>query len=173
MQTPTPKPMPSRPTPGALPRTLALLVWLLGLATGTVGLHSRGEAADRAAGAGAAWVLVVNPTNPVRELPREEVERIYRRNRRYWDNDTTVLPINLPPRDPVREAFSAEVLHADDAAMALFWNRKYFQGILPPAVLRSAQAVRAYVAATPGAVGYLPSTMVDASVAVVEIRNGR
>lgn len=124
------------------------------------------------------WVVVVRPSNPVRSLKRTELDRIYRRTTRFWNNPTSampalpILPINLPPGHPLREEFSRVILRADDETLATWWNREYFQGVLPPIVLRSPAAVRAYVAATPGAIGYLPADLVDPSVAVVRIDEG-
>ncbi len=51
------------------------------------------------------------------------------------------------------EDFARSVLRTDDESLATFWNREYFQGVMPPLVLQSPAAVRAYVAATPGAIG--------------------
>jgi len=124
------------------------------------------------------WVVVVRPSNPVRTLKRSELDRIYRRTTRFWNDPAAltpalpILPINLPPGDPLREAFSRTILRADDDVLSTWWNRQYFQGVLPPIVLRSAAAVRAYVAATPGAIGYLPPDLVDSSVAVVTVDEG-
>ncbi|MBI5503584.1 MAG: hypothetical protein HY899_02200 [Deltaproteobacteria bacterium] len=126
----------------------------------------------------ASWVVVVPPSNPVRVLKRSELDRIYRRTTRYWNTSEAaqpalpILPINLPPGNVLRNDFARNVLRADDESLATFWNREYFQGVLPPLVLQSPAAVRAYVAATPGAIGYLPAALVDPSVAVVRVEEG-
>jgi len=130
------------------------------------------------ASSASSWVVVVRPSNPVRSLKRAELDRIYRRTTRYWNNPPVaamalpILPINLPPGNPLRDAFTRSVLRADDESLSTYWNREYFQGVLPPMVLHSPAAVRAYVAATPGAIGYLPSDLVDPSVAVVRVDEG-
>lgn len=118
------------------------------------------------------WKLIVHPANSVRSMAREELERIYRRRNRFWPDHSTILPLNLPGDDPLRRAFTAEILRSDEDELATYWNREYFQGVAPPAVLQSSGAVRAYVAATPGAIGYLSPDYVDSSVAVVEVTNG-
>jgi hypothetical protein len=41
------------------------------------------------------------------------------------------------------------------------WNRLYFDGVRPPLVLGTADAVQAYLAAEPAAVGYVPVDAVD------------
>jgi hypothetical protein len=39
--------------------------------------------------------------------------------------------------------------------MERYWNEQYFKGISPPFVLSSMEAVRRFVASTPGAIGYV------------------
>ncbi|MFQ5503322.1 MAG: hypothetical protein ACE5F1_00825 [Planctomycetota bacterium] len=53
-----------------------------------------------------------------------------------------------------------------------FWNRRYFNGVLPPPVLKSPQAIRAYVAKTSGAIGYIPLRDLDTSVKAIRLRDG-
>ncbi len=150
---------------------VAALVWV------TAPPETPRVAADERPGP-ASWVVVVPPSNPVRILKRSELDRIYRRTTRYWNTSTVtqpalpILPINLPPGNALREDFARSVLRTDDESLATFWNREYFQGVMPPLVLQSPAAVRAYVAATPGAIGYLPSDLVDESVAIVRVEEG-
>lgn len=122
---------------------------------------------------GAQWKLIVHPANALRSMAREELERIYRKRNRFWPDHSTILPLNLPGGDPLRRAFTAEILRSNEDELATYWNREYFQGVAPPAVLHSSGAVHAYVAATPAAIGYVSPESVDSSVAVVEVTNGR
>jgi ABC-type phosphate transport system substrate-binding protein len=115
------------------------------------------------------WKLIVHPANAVRSLGRDELDRIYHKRNRFWPDQSPIFPLNLPSGDPLRLSFSGEVLREDEDELATFWNRQYFQGVSPPAVLQSSKAVRAYVAATPNAIGYIAAEDVDASVAVVEV----
>jgi ABC-type phosphate transport system substrate-binding protein len=117
------------------------------------------------------WKLIVHPANALRSIAREELERIYRRRNRFWPDHSAILPLNLSGSDPLRHAFSTEILRSNEDELATYWNREYFQGVPPPAVLQSSGAVRAYVAATPGAIGYVRPDAVDSSVAVVEVTN--
>ncbi len=80
--------------------------------------------------------------------------------------------MNLPSGDALRSSFHSAVLHDSEEALATFWNREYFQGTAPPVVLRSSRAVRAYVATTPTAIGYIRRSELDASVAEVEVVDG-
>jgi hypothetical protein len=66
-----------------------------------------------------------------------------------------LIPVNLPPGAPLRDAFVRAVIHMPDAQLQDYWNRQYFQGVSPPYVLGSQAAVARFVAETPGALGYV------------------
>lgn len=123
--------------------------------------------------AGEEWVVVVNPANAVRSTTRSDLERIWRRKTAFWPNGTPVVPLNLPGGEPLRRSFQEKVLRSGDEELAQWWNRAYFQGVPPPVVLQTGAAVRAFVAATPGAVGYIPAAEADATVVVLEVDLGR
>lgn len=78
-----------------------------------------------------------------------------------------LTPVNLPGGAPLREAFAHTILHMDDGQLQDYWNKQYFQGVSPPYVLASSDAVVKFVAKTPGAIGYVAACQVDASVRVV------
>ena len=101
------------------------------------------------------------------ELSIEEVAQIYLRRKRFWDDGTVIVPLNLPAQAPLRARFSELVLNQTEMRLAEYWNRRYFDGILPPATLASTEAVRRYVASDANAIGYVPISEVDGSVRVV------
>jgi hypothetical protein len=78
-----------------------------------------------------------------------------------------LIPVNLPPDSPLRNAFVRSVLRLPEGDLQEYWNRAYFQGITPPYVLPSQAAVVRFVAATPGAIGYVASCTVDDTVRVL------
>jgi len=101
------------------------------------------------------------------ELSIEVVAQIYLRRKRFWDDGTVIVPLNLPSQAPLRARFSELVLKQTETRLADYWNRRYFDGILPPATLASTEAVRRYVASDKNAIGYVPAAEVDGSVRVV------
>ncbi len=74
------------------------------------------------------------------------------------------VPVNLPPGNPLRSAFSAATFHMKGQQLQDYWNRRYFQGISPPYVLGSEEAVIQFVAETPGAIGYIDTCHLDGRV---------
>ncbi|RMD84972.1 MAG: hypothetical protein D6815_02965 [Candidatus Dadabacteria bacterium] len=115
------------------------------------------------------FVVVVNPNNPVSAISRDDLERIYRRTLVFWPNGRRIVPINAPFGSPLREAFRKAVLRSKAETLATYWNRRYFDGILPPPVLKSVEAIRAYVARRAGAIAYLPPEAVDDTVKPIAI----
>src|SRR5215813_9364539 len=110
--------------------------------------------------------VIVHPTRRA-ALSIEEVAQIYLRRKRFWDDGSIIVPLNLPSEATLRTRFSHLVLNQPEARLADYWNRQYFYGILPPATLASTEAVRRYVASDPNAIGYVPVSEVDGSVHVI------
>jgi hypothetical protein len=110
--------------------------------------------------------VIVHPERRA-ELSTDEVAQIYLRRKRFWDDGTPIVPLNLPSQAPLRTRFSRLVLQQTEPRLADYWNRLYFDGILPPATLASTEAIRRYVASDANAIGYVPVSEVDGTVRVV------
>jgi len=118
------------------------------------------------AGQEVRMAVIVHPERRA-TLSIEELAQIYLRRKRFWDDGSTIVPLNLPSEAPLRAHFAQAVLHQTETRLAEYWNRQYFSGVLPPATLASTEAVRRYVASDPNAIGYVPASEVDGSVRVV------
>ncbi len=106
------------------------------------------------------------------QAPRLSFNRFTLRNvflkKIFVDKDgQRLIPVNLPAGSPLRRVFAQEVTHLPEGQQDDYWNRQYFQGVSPPYVLASQEAVVRFVAATPGAIGYVTSCFVDSSVRMV------
>jgi hypothetical protein len=110
--------------------------------------------------------VIVHPERRA-ELSVEDMAQIYLRRKRFWSDGAPIVPLNLPPANPLRQRFSELVLRQSERRLAEYWNRQYFLGILPPATLVSTESVRRYVAADPNAIGYVPDSEVDGTVRVL------
>jgi len=108
-----------------------------------------------------AIAVVVGRSSFVGEVDRDGLRELYLRRQRVWPNGAPVIPVNLPAGHALREEFSRLVLGRSSRDLVSYWNGRYFDGIRPPIVLPSAAAVRAYVAAEPAAIGYVPIGEVD------------
>lgn len=96
----------------------------------------------------------------------DELAQVYRR-RKLFLGASRVQPINLPANHPLRRWFSQAVLKQSPEDMESYWQGQYFNGVSPPFVLASEEAVIRFVASTPGAIGYVSACLVDRRVSVV------
>lgn len=110
--------------------------------------------------------VIVAPQARPTSLPLAELAQIYRRQKLFVA-DARVQPINLPANHPLRRWFSQQVLGQMPEEMDDYWRDLYFNGVLPPFVLGSEEAVIRFVAATPNAIGYVSHCAVDKRVRVL------
>lgn len=101
------------------------------------------------------WIAVVMPEAGADRLDGRMLSLIYRRKQIYTPEGERWLPVNLPVDHPLRRRFSRAVLGISPELLDDYWNEQYFQGVLPPHVLGSEQAVLRFVASTPHAIGYV------------------
>jgi hypothetical protein len=111
-----------------------------------------------------AIAVVVGVKSAVESVTLDTLRELYLRRRRVWPDGRRADPVNLPAGSPVREAFSRLVLGRAPRDLGSYWDRRYFEGIRPPLVLQTAEAVCAYVGVEPHAIGYLPLAGVDRAV---------
>jgi ABC-type phosphate transport system substrate-binding protein len=80
------------------------------------------------------------------------------------DNGRPFVPVNLPPENPLRHSLAETLFNKSAQQLQDYWNQRYFQGIAPPYVVHSQEAVVQFVAKTPGAIGYIAACRLDARV---------
>ncbi len=118
------------------------------------------------AGAEERLAVIVHPSRSA-ALSTADLAQIYMKQRRYWPNRRPIIPVNREVESNERATFADAVFGDQAAHLGLYWNRKYFVGLLPPATLASAEAVKRFVATEPNAIGYVEASSVDDSVRVV------
>jgi ABC-type phosphate transport system substrate-binding protein len=111
-------------------------------------------------------VVIVHPDRD-QKLSRSEVAQIFLKRRRFWQNGDAIVPVNRDSISPERESFVRRIFGDEGRRLEIYWNRQYFQGVLPPATLASDEAVKRFVSSEPLAIGYISPDRVDASVRVV------
>jgi hypothetical protein len=125
-------------------------------------------AALRPAQASTGLVVIVPAGAEVRELALGELAAIFTTRRRNLEGGTTLIPLNLPPRDRLRVAFDQAVLGMGPEEVARYWvDRRVRGGNAPPRHVPSASLVARLVARLPGAVGYVPESDLAPGVRVV------
>lgn len=102
-----------------------------------------------------------------RKLSRDQIARIFMRKQTYWEGGLRILPVNLPPSNALRRAFSQVVLGNAPEDFEDHWRDLYFHGVLPPYVLASEEAVVLFVTSTPGSIGYVSTCLPSHGINVV------
>ena len=138
-------------------RSKLLLVTLL-----VVGSISAAEAAG--------FQLIVHPSNPVTELSRTEVSRLFFKKVRRWESGVKVKPVDLSARTELRAEFSEEVHGRSYSSVRAYWQQQIFTGRdVPPPEQSSDSEVIEYVLANPGAIGYVAAGVDTGGAGTVEV----
>jgi ABC-type phosphate transport system substrate-binding protein len=120
----------------------------------------------------ANYRVIVHPGVKGNQIPRATLSSIFLKQAPKWGDGSTVQPVDQSMRSPVRQSFAADVLQRPLVELQMFWSRRMATGVTPPPVKQTDEDVVAYVAATPGSIGYVSATatLPDSvrSIAIVE-----
>ena len=112
----------------------------------------------KGAAAEAAYRVIVNPQVKGSQIPRGTLSSIFLKQAAKWGDGSPVLPVDQSMRSRVRQSFTADVLGQPMVELQMLWSRKVATGVTPPPVKQTDEDVIAFVAATPGAIGYISTT---------------
>jgi len=111
--------------------------------------------------------IVVAKDSSIMQINIRQLEHIYRRKTRINKQGERWVPINLGVKNALRQAFSEKLFKQRPEEMEGFWNIQYFNGIMPPYVVSSNEAVLRFVSSTPNAIGYIHNCYLDNRVRVL------
>lgn len=111
--------------------------------------------------------IIAATTNPQTTLSPDTLKLIYQRKNQIDTAGNRWIPLNLPIADPLRRGFSLAVFSMLPEEQEDYWNVQYFNGITPPKVMASEEAILRFVASTAGAIGYVRKQKVDNRVKVL------
>jgi len=122
------------------------------------------------AAADQSYRIIVNPSVKGSQIPRATLNSIFLKQAPRWGDGKLVLPVDQSFRSQVRQAFATDVHHRPLLELQIFWTRRMADGVTPPPVKQSDEEIVAYVARTPGAIGYvsaatpLPDTVREVAI---------
>lgn len=140
---------------------MRIFLVLIGLLL-TAGMAMPSQAAE-----GDTLAVIVQRGQSVHQMSVAELSLIFLRKKLYWADGKRMQPANLPTDNVLRQHFSMRVLGGLPESQTDYWNNMYFNGVSPPFVLSSQEAMLRFVAETPGAIGYVDACKADARVKVV------
>jgi ABC-type phosphate transport system substrate-binding protein len=92
------------------------------------------------------------------KISRSILSSIFLRQSPRWGDGSAIVPVDQSVRSDVRRTFSGDVLLQGIAEVQLYWQRKMSAGVVPPPVKTSDEEVVAFVASTPGSIGYVSAS---------------
>ncbi len=121
------------------------------------------------AATGEELVIIANPDLPGSSLDAKGLQRIYMGKQTRWSNDEAIVPVMLKA-GPVHEAFVEAYLDRSPHRFVTYWRQMIFTGKgTPPRSFASEEELVAFVAATPGSVGYASATTDMQSVKILPV----
>ncbi|HVY28959.1 MAG TPA: hypothetical protein VHB79_20520 [Polyangiaceae bacterium] len=119
----------------------------------------------------AEFRVIVHPSNGAGAMDRDFVADTFLKKVTRWPNGEGAKPVDLRPDNAVRRRFSETVLKRTVNAVRSYWQQRIFSGRdVPPPELESDDAVVAYVAKNPGAIGYVSASTKLAGVKELPLR---
>jgi len=142
------------------------LLQLLVIAVAAIGVPDGSIAADPP-----AFMIIVNPQNPVGAADRDFIRDAYLKKASEWGNHEVVHPIDLASRFPARARFVERVIRKTPSQLRTYWHQQIYTGkSVPPPEFDSVADAIAYVVATKGAVAYIPADANPGAAKVIGIR---
>ena len=102
------------------------------------------------------FTIIVNASNPVASLPRDDVAKLFLKKTVTWASGQPVTPVELPPTAKARVEFAHDVLNKSVGQVKSYWQQQIFSGRdVPPPEKQSENDIVAFVRSNPGAIGYV------------------
>jgi ABC-type phosphate transport system substrate-binding protein len=113
--------------------------------------------------------IVVNTSNKIDPLTRDEVRRIFIGDKSSWAGGKHITVLMLAPDQPERAFILQELFKMNESEYTKYFLQAAFTGhvLAAPRDLPSAAQMKAQVAANPNAIGYLNRDDVNENVRVV------
>jgi ABC-type phosphate transport system substrate-binding protein len=114
--------------------------------------------------------VVVNASNPVEAISRDEAAQLFLKKVTRWDTGDVVRPVE-PGSAPLRDAFYRRVAGKSPAAVRSYWNQLIFSGReVPPVEKSTDDEVVAFVRSTPWGIGYVSASSPTPGVKTISLR---
>jgi len=111
--------------------------------------------------------VIMRARSDIKQLSAEQVKRIFLSKERLTVQGERWIPVNLSAHNVVRQAITEQVLQLTASELERYWSEQYFNGVSPPYVLASEEAVLRFISETPNAIGYILSCHADVKVKAV------
>mgnify|MGYP005989150507 CR=1 FL=1 len=112
--------------------------------------------------------VVVNTANG-NAISDSDISRLFLGKLKKFSDGESAKPVNSKSDAAARIEFEKKVLNKSSSQIKAYWSKRVFSGKgKPPKEVADDAAVLVFVAANPGAIGYISSSNVNDSVKVVK-----
>jgi len=118
-----------------------------------------------------SYKVIVNPSNPVSSMSREDMSRIFLKKSAKFSDGRGASPVDLPGNSPTRESFSKDVHGKSSSAVDASWQQLIFSGRDIPPPQKSESGVLEFVRSNGNAIGYVPTGTDTTGVKVISLSN--
>ena len=142
---------------------------LRGASQGSV--RTAGASPEKPSNSDQDLAIVVNLANPVENVSKVELRKIFLAERAYWPNGRRITLVMRGPGEAERKTVLRDICQLNEEEFKNHFLRGLFTGEiqLSPKTLATPMGVRKFVFNVPGAIGYLRSDDVDATVKVISV----
>jgi ABC-type phosphate transport system substrate-binding protein len=118
-----------------------------------------------------AVAIVVHPDTDVENLTLNELKRIFRGDRQFWDDGRRVTLLVRAPEADERRLILDRIYGMDEGQFREYWIGKMFRAEVAagPKLVYSSDMARDLVRVVPGAITFVPVSQVSADTKVVRI----
>ncbi len=114
-------------------------------------------------------VIIANPGVAETAIDSRDLQRIYLGKQTQWQDDTSIVPVMLKS-GPLHDVFIEDFVDRSVQRFVTYWRQMVFtgKGIPPKSFVQESELV-AYVASTPGSVGFASAAANVSGVKVLSL----
>ena len=118
---------------------------------------------------GGDYKIVVNPSNPVTSISRDDLSRIFMKKSTKFPDGRGASPVDLPVNSSARESFSKSIHGKPASAVDAYWQQQIFSGRDIPPPQKSEGAALSFVRANENGITYVSSGTDTEGVKVITV----
>ena len=118
---------------------------------------------------GGGYKIIVNPSNPLTSMTRDDVARLFLKKATKFPDGRTASPVDLPLSSPVRESFSKNIHGKPATAVDAYWQQQIFSGRDIPPAQKSESAAINFVRSNENGIAYVSAGADTAGLKVIAV----
>lgn len=116
-----------------------------------------------------SYKVIVNPSNPVSSISREDLSRIFFKKTTKFSDGRGASPVDLAANSATRESFSKDVHGKSSSAVEAYWQQLIFSGRDIPPPQKSESGALEFVRSNENGIGYVSGGADTAGVKVISV----